>query len=346
MLANPGVEVISRDRSEKYAAGGRQGAPEATHVADRWHLLSNWREAIQRVFDRHRGPIKQVILPAPEPANKPAATVLPAKSVNRRRKYEEEQRARAQAKRLALYKTIRKRHAKGEYLTTIARDLGINYKTARKYALADECPTRKAHPKRRRMLEPYEPYLKARWAEGCKNGTQLYREIASHGFPGSRVLVATFVARLRREENVGKPQPHYYSAGGEPLTPHKASMLLPQRPERHSEAESRALAQLPGVHPDVGTTVSFTERFVEIVRFRQGAKLDKWLSDAEASGVREIQEFARKVRQDEAAVRAGCTLEWSNEQTEGQITRIKAIKRQMYGRAKFDLLRRRALHAA
>ncbi len=79
---------------------------------------------------------------------------------------------------------------------------------------------------------------------------------------------------------------------------------------------------------------------------RGGAELEQWLLDAEASEVREIRQFARKVRQDEAAVRAGCTLEWSNGQTEGKITKLKAIKRSMYGRAKFDLLRQRALYAA
>jgi transposase len=146
--ANPGAEIISRDRSETYVTGARQGAPEATQVADnRWHLLSNWREAVERVFDRHRGQIKQVVLPVPESVDKPATAVLPAKSVNRRRKYLEERRARAQAKRLALYKAIRERHAKGEYLTTIARDLEIDYKTARK---GKPSPTsaRRANPTR------------------------------------------------------------------------------------------------------------------------------------------------------------------------------------------------------
>jgi transposase len=344
LKANPGVEVISRDRSEKYAAGGRKGAPEATHVADRWHLLSNWREAAERVFDRHRRRIKQVLLPRPEPEGKSAASVLPAKSVNRRRKYLEEQRARTQAERQARYEVIRQRHAKGEYLKTIARDLGIDYRTARKYALSDECPTRKPHPKRGRILELYEAYLKARWKEGCKNGKQLYREIVARGYPGSRTQVATLIARLRREENDGKLQT--FPASGEPLTPHKAAMLLLRRPERCSEAESKVLMQLPGLHPDIATAVSFTKRFVEIVRNRQGAKLSEWLYDAEASGVREIQQFAHKVRQDEAAVQAGCTLPWSNGQTEGKITKLKVIKRSMYGRAKFDLLRRRALYAA
>src|SRR3712207_714344 len=78
---NPGIEVISRDRSETYATGARQGAPEATQVVDRWHLLSNWREAVERVFDRHRNRIKRIVLPVPEPVGKPAATVLSAKSV-------------------------------------------------------------------------------------------------------------------------------------------------------------------------------------------------------------------------------------------------------------------------
>ncbi len=340
---NPGTEIISRDRSERYAIGGREGAPEATHVADRWHLLSNWRDALQRLFDRYRGRIKQVILPSPKPANEPATTMLPAKNVNRRRKYAQQRKDRAQAERQQRYETIRARHAKGEYLTAISRDLGINYKTARKYALSDECPNPNSRRKPQRMLEPYEPYIRARWQEGCKNGKQLHREIAAHGFPGTRPLVARFVAGLRREENEGKTQSP--SASGEPLTPRKVSMLLLQRPERRREAESAALAELQDVHQEIATAVRFTRRFTEIVRDRQGNKLSQWLRDAEVSGVGEIQEFARKARQDEAAVRAGCTLPISNGQTEGKITKLKAIKRQMYGRANFDLLRLRALYA-
>ncbi len=342
---NPGVEVISRDRGERYAVGGHKGAPEAVHVADRWHLLSNWREATERIFDRHRAHIKQVVLPKPEPADEPAASVLPVKSVNRQRKYLEEKRARAQAERQARYDMIRARYAKGEYLETIATDLGITYRTARKYALSEECPTRKPTDKRPRMLAPYEPYLKARWAEGCKNGKQLYREIVAHGFAGSRFPVATFVARLRREEEEGKPQSP--PTAGEPLTPREASKLVLRKPERLTDAGLKTLAQLRDVHSDIAATLAFTERFAAIVRDQRGtAELERWLVDAEASEVGEIRQFARKVRQDEAAVRAGCTLPHSNGQTEGQVAKLKAIKRSMYGRAKFDLLRRRALYVA
>lgn len=339
-----GIAVIARDRRGAYATGAREGAPDAVQVADRWHLLSNWHEAIERVFNRYRSRIKQVAIPKSHPAKQPAVKVLPPKSVNRRRKYADERRARVQAERLALYTLIRERHAKGEYLTTIARDLKLNYKTARKYALADECPTMKAYPPRKRLLTPYEPYLRSRWAEGCRNGKQLHREIVAHGFRGSRPLVSTFVAQLRRAERAGTPVTPQPTAG-DPLTPHTAAMLLLRRPERCSDAERAAIAQLRACHADIATTMAFTERFVAIVRERCGEELSPWLADAQASGIREIEQFAVKVRQDEAAVRAGCTLAWSNGQTEGQVTRLKLLKRQMYGRAKFDLLRHRALAA-
>lgn len=157
--------------------------------------------------------------------------------------------------------------------------------------------------------------------------------------------VATFVAQLRREENEGKPQSA--PTAGERLTPRKASTLVLRHPERLTDADRTALAKLRDVHAEVGTTLAFTERFAAILRERRdGTELEEWLADAEASEVREIRQFVHKVRQDEAAVRAGCTLEWSNGQTAGQITKLKAIKRSMYGRAKFDLLGQRALYAA
>ena len=111
-------------------------------------------------------------------------------SRDRSEKYAEEQRARTQARRLTLYNTIRQRYAKGEYLKTIARELEIDFRTARKHALSDECPTRKPHKRtRKRLLEPYEPYLRARWKEGCKNGRGLYRSPPPSGSQsGSRKL--------------------------------------------------------------------------------------------------------------------------------------------------------------
>lgn len=116
LKANPGAEIISRDLSGDYATGARKGAPGATQVADRWHLLSNWRRSVETVFDRHRGHIKRIVLPTLKPVGKPAAAVLPAKSANRRRSSAQERSARSQARRLALYNTIQERYAKGVYI--------------------------------------------------------------------------------------------------------------------------------------------------------------------------------------------------------------------------------------
>lgn len=342
---NPGVEVISRDRAEKYATGARRGAPQATHVADRWHLISNWREAIQHVFERHRGAIKRVVLPEPGPTGGPGSAVLAAEPAEPRRRPDQGEQSRAQQRRQARYEAIRDRYSKGEYMSAIARDLGLDYRTVRKYALSDECPQPKPYPRRGRMIDSYEPYVKSRWAQGCTNGAQLHREIVAMGYPGSRSQVATLVARLRREEDDGK-LPRKEAAAGEPLKPRKASMLLVRREEQRGEHESAALARLAEVHQEIAATVGFTERFLKIIREQRGGELSGWLSDAEASGIKEIRQFARRVREDEDAVRAGCTLAWSNGMTEGKITKLKLIKRSMYGRANFDLLRKRALHAA
>lgn len=342
---NPGAEIISRDRSEEYAAGGRQGAPEATHVADRWHLLSNWRDAVQRVLERHRGRIKRITLSDPQAADELNPANSSVMSADPQNDHDPLRPTRAQQRRRARYEIIRERHAKGEYWSSIARDLGLDYRTVRKYALSDECPGRKPYPRRGSMMDAYEPYLKARWQEGCTNGQKLYEEIVEQGFPGSRSPVARLVARLRREEHGGsRTRPS--SATGETLTPRKASMLLLSKEGQRSEAESAALAELPNAHQDIATTVGFTERFVKIVRERRGGELGGWLSEAESSVVPEVQQFARRARQDEDAIRAGCTLVHSNGQTEGKITKLKLIKRSMYGRGNFDLLRRRALYAA
>ena len=113
LQAHPGVAIIARDRNETYATGARQGAADAVQVADRWHLLCNWREAVERVLERHRGRVKQVRSARPVPIALPAVALLPPQSVNRRRKYAEERRAQVQTRRLAQYTVIRERHARG-----------------------------------------------------------------------------------------------------------------------------------------------------------------------------------------------------------------------------------------
>lgn len=345
LLDHPGSEIITRDRSERYAAGAPAGAPAAIQVADRWHLIRNWADVVTRVLKRHHIALRQVQLVTPLPEQATAASLLPPKSVNRRRHYGEERRDQARQERLERWTTIRDRHAKGAALTEIARELRLNYKTVRKYALATECPHLKAYPRRPRLVAPYEPYLRARWAEGCRNGTQLYREIVAHGFTGSRVLVSMVVAPFRRDEGLSLPWLPTVTRH-QPLLPRDGVNLILQRPNERSAEEQTALDQLRQVHAELDQIVDLSERYTAMLRNRQATAFDTWMGDAHASVSKEVRRFARNLRNDEAAVRAALMHEWSNGQVEGQVHRLKLIKRSMYGRAKFDLLRLRVLHAA
>lgn len=158
---HPGSEIITRDRSDQYAKGAKAGAPDAIQVADRWHLIRNWAEVVERVLKRHHVALRQVQLVTPVVEQASAAILLPPKSVNRQRHYAEERRELARQERLERWTTIRDRHAKGVAFTDISRELRLDYKTVRKYAYATECPHLKAYPPRQRLVAPYEPYLRA-----------------------------------------------------------------------------------------------------------------------------------------------------------------------------------------
>jgi len=316
LQAHPGVEILTRDRSERYAAGAKAEAPDALHVADRWHLIHNWAEALERVCKRHQAALRQVVLHIPLPPQATAATLLPAKTVNRRRRDVAARRDQTRQRQRERWTTIRERHAKGTSLKDLARDLRLNYKTVRKYARATECPHMKPYPPRRRFLAPYEPYVQARWAEGCRNGAQIYREIVAHGFRGSRGLVGQFVAQLRRTEGLSLPWLPKL-ARQKPVVPRDAVRLILRRPADRSPAEQTALAHIRAVHADLAEAIAFSERFAALVRDRQVERFDPWMADAYRSTVREVRQFARNLRNDEAAVRNALRYEYSNGQVEG-----------------------------
>jgi len=341
---HPGSEIITRDRSDRYAAGATAGAPNALQVADRWHLMRNWADVVERVLKRHQVALRQVHLVITLPEQATAARLLPPKSVNRRRKYAEERRERARQERLERWTTIRERHAKGAALTEIARALRLNYKTVRKYAQATTCPHRHAYPPRQRLVAPYEPYLRARWAEGCRNGTQLYREIVAHGFTGSRVLVAMVVAQFRRTEGLSLPWLPKV-ARQKPLLPRDGVTVILQRQTERTSEEQTALDEIRTLHPELDQVVTLSERYTTMFRERHAQALDQWMLDAQTSVSKEVRQCVHHLRKDEAAVRAALLHTWSNGQVEGQVHRLKLLKRSMYGRANFDLLRLRVLHA-
>jgi transposase len=347
LKAHPGVQLIARDRAGAYAEGARDGAPNAVQVADRWHLVDNLADALEDFF-RSKGACLAAATAAPDPA-------LSEEIYQGKRRHPQPQLARARqeaaaeagvARRREKYDQARALHANGATNAAIARAVGIGYRTVYRY-LHQDPPQRKRRSDygQRRVITPFEPYLLRRWAEGCRTATVLWREICAQGFAYSLTNVQRFVAELRREgpPATGRPRTALTKAHGPP--PRQVAALVLRRPEQRTDEQRAYLRQLRAEDQDpaIAIAVDLAERFLVMLRRREGQRLPAWLDAAETSGIADLARLARKLRADLAAVQAGLTRRESNGQTEGQVNRLKLLKRQGYGRAKVDLLRQRVL---
>ncbi len=347
LRAHPQIEVISRDRASTYADGAAQGAPQAIQVADRFHLLQNVGDALQRVLQRHPaalraaaqahadlvppGPAPLPAPPAPSNPDHPALMAAPRPDLGER-----EQR----------FGTVLTLHAQGWSVRRIAAEVQLNWRTVKRYILARELPKRGAPAIQvTSSVTPYLGYVEQRWREGCHNGMQLLEEIRAKGYQGSYSSICRALKRYRQGDGRRTVPTPTTPRPPRTLSPRQAMWLLLRPAEDLTEAERAARQALCAAHEAIATPTKLTRTFGQIVRERAVAALDPWLEAAATSGVGEFKRFAASLRRDYAAVQAALSTVWSNGQLEGQINRLKGIKKAMYGRGKFDLLRRRVLYA-
>jgi transposase len=165
--------------------------------------------------------------------------------------------------------------------------------------------------------------------------------------------VARYARRLRqaqglqpREQRPSHTLPRVVDTQQQPLTTRRATRMVLKRSEHRSEADAQLIAHLQTQHPDVAVAIDLAQDFCTLLRVRQADRFDAWLARAMASGVAALRRFATGLQADYDAVKASMLLPWSNGPVEGQINRLKMLKRQMFGRAKLDLLSRRFLLAA
>ena len=332
LRAHPGITVVSRDRGGAYAEGVRQGAPTALQVADRFHLLKNCADVVERVLRRHVGLVSQV--PTPEASRIPTALLRPDRRASR------ERTQRATDDRFA---AIHRLLARGLTISATARVLGLHRHTIQKYRALPQAPQRRHTWRRASNLAPYQAYLAERWQRSRCTARGLWREIRLLGYPGAYQNVARFVAVLRKQTRTGEPA----VAVTEGLTPRRAVGLALRHPQQRTPHEAEAVAQVKGLHAELDRAVSLLESFAHLLRHRTDEqpleRLATWESEATRTGIPELVAFVAKLVQDQGAVEAALTQPYSQGQTEGQITRIKLLKRTMYGRANFDLLRQRFL---
>jgi len=366
---HPGVEVVSRDRSKAYAKGITQGAPSAIQVADRFHLLQNLSETLQQVFGTHDKALKEVETQvfgshaqAPKEvetaqnlsliAEANACPVVPRfpQNTSLKRKV---QSAKARVRRRDIHEQVWSLRSQGWSGQEIAQELGVSKTTVFNYLRSSTFTERRERSDQGlSLLNPYQGYLLSRWNSGYYNTQGLFEEIRQAGYIGSYATVSRFTRYLKsllgaEPENRSRKDafPKLSSKSRRALTPGRATALVLRRPELREPDDDELLTRLQIAHSELGAAIELAQQFASLVRQRLPKQLDTWLDKAKNSSVSLLRHFALGLESDYKAVKAGITLSTSNGPVEGQINRLKMIKRQMFGRAGLDLLTRRFLLA-
>lgn len=361
LLAHPGVKVISRDRASAYAQAASQAAPKAKQVADRWHLLKNLREMLERFFERHRKKVQslpvlltqQTASSGDKPAQ-PQQEVDPAQAVTKpdatseqavepMTGLEQAQPSRRR-QRQERYEEVRRRHGEGQAIRQIAQQMSLSRNAVRCYLRSSRCPDWRPGQARRSRLDRFSGWIDEQILAGRDNAAEFHGELTAKGYKGSAQSVRRFVTkrlaalRKRRERaNAAVPR--------SPPVPSSRSLafdVLRRDGKRDEQQRARVIA-LREADEEFGEVMTLAEEFLALVRKERVMPLAEWLRQAEGARSVELRGFAQGVAQDEGAVAAAMSEPWSNGQVEGQVNRLKTLKRQMYGRAGLGLLRRKAL---
>ena len=328
---HPGTEIVARDRAGAYADGVRRGAPGAVQVADRFHLHCNGSTALLQVIERHRtvfGRLARVLVPV-EAGIPPPEPLRPTQAERRQRE--------GQDARDVQFGRVVALAQDGAGIRAIVRTTGLARNTIRRWRRTGAVPTWR-RGERARITDPFRPYLARRLSEGEHNATRLWQEVRALGFSGGVVTVRACVANLRgapaRPRGASGPVWH-------PPTPRRAARLLLSGDDVPG-LDGRFLTALVEEVPEIARAVDEARAFSALLRAREAEALGPWLARCHAGP---LGGLAHGLTRDRAAVEAALALPWSTSPVEGQICRLKLIKRSMYGRAKLDLLRARVIAA-
>lgn len=327
LCAHPGVEVICRDRAGAYAEGAKQGAPQAIQVADRFHLWQNLGQAVEKTVNTLR-----VHLPDPAPAPPPSVQApelvqaVPEKKIITR---------------------MREHHAAVHHLigqglskAAIGRQLDLHPATVRKFANAGSVDELIAKTEQRaHLVDRHIEYLHQRWNAGQRNATQLFREIKARGYTGGELAVQRYLKRFRHGRG------HAPTPAPKPPTVREVTTWIMTHPDHLPAENASRLHALRCRVPQLDQLTVHVREFATMLTGLRGDRLESWITAAERGVLRPLASFAHFLRRDQDAVHNGLSLHYSSGPVEGAINRVKMLKRQMFGRAGLDLLRKRVLHA-
>ena len=308
LLGHPGAEVVCRDGSGAYGEAVRRALPGAVQVSDRWHLWHLLAEAVRKEVAAH--------------------CACWAKGMP----LQEGKRAATTAERWQQVHELRSRNVG---LLECSRRLGLSMNTVKRYDRTSEPERLQRVPKYRpTLVDPYRDYLRKRRAEEPGVPVQyLLSEIRERGYQGSSNLLVRYINQGRLDSD----RPH--------LSPRRAARILLTRPDRLTGGQAETRARLQAACPEMTALASLISSFAEMLApaRENEAGLQRWITSVREADLPFLHSFTRGLDLDIQAVTAALTLPFHNGRTEGVNTKTKMIKRQMYGRAGFTLLRHRIL---
>ena len=316
---HPGINIVSRDRGGGYGEAAAKALPNAIQVADRWHLMENASAAFLDAVRRSMSKIRTAI----------GATTIDPKLLTCAEKLRYQGYLRRQDSHAAIAALV----SDGVPLKEIVRRTGHSRNLVRQISRgggADMFRTRQG------TLDGHLPFLDAQWSGGCRNGAELWRRLRGQGFKGSLRVVAEWATRRRRAETISRQQLQKVPAA------RTIAQLMTTKRDHLTKAETVTVAAIEQSVPMLADAHALVGRFHAMIRKRAEIELEPWIDESKRSL---IGSFANGIANDKGAVHAAITQPWSNGQVEAQITKLKLVKRQMYGRAKLDLLQARLIGA-
>jgi transposase len=317
LARQPQISTVARDRGGGYAVAARRALPHAVQVADRWHLMENASRAFLDAVGKSMREIRRAV---------GAARIDP-----RLLTYAEKLQYEGFQRREETNAAILSLSQEGVAIREIVRRTGYSRGLIRKILRGQRSDVFRTRPS---SLDPYLPWLDAQWTAGCRNGLALWRALRERGFRGCRGVVSEWSGRRKRAEKADA------GAIGRAPSARTIARLLTIGRDQLSKAQTITVAAIEHGVAELAEARDILAEFQAIIRRKALPELDRWLDRAACSL---IAAFANGIIKDKDAVQAAIASAWSNGQTEGQICKLKLVKRQMYGRGKIDLLEARVV---
>ena len=342
MRQQPDLAVVSRDRGGEYASAAREGAPQAVQCANRFHIVKNLTEAVQVLLVRCQAEILAEQKPDESGQDKHNKPII---SLEEWRPPEpahvEKVRLARRAGRYARYQQVVELSRQGIATKEIAGRVGLSDRTVRDWLKQGAFPEAQKRRKKQSSFDPFAASVLKRWQDGEHNGLVLWQEIKNQGYTGTDRSVYRYLKTLKQAEVRTSLHPERLQK----YTANTAIWLFVRDPKKLNEIEREDLVAFCQASVPLKRAYDLLQDVLTMVHKQEGQRLDAWLARVAESDVPELQSFAAGVEKDKDAVKAGLTWPINNGMVEGHVTKLKLIKRTMYGRAGFALLRQWVLHA-